>query len=145
MTQYQSVNVKLSNLQLNKLKSATKNATDVTLTSSSNMIGTNETSFPYNLLLTYRQVSSLRKFFANKSSVNIKLSKIQLSLSEIIQSGRFLGSFLKQLMKVNLSLMKNVLKPSAKSLLKPLGLTAAASAADAGILKKSEDMEQKHH
>ena len=145
MTQYQSVNVKLSNLQLNKLKSATKNATDVTLTSSSNMIGTNETSFPYNLLLTYRQVSSLRKFFANQSSVKIKLSKIQLSLSEIIQSGRFLGSFLKQLMKVNLSLMKNVLKPSAKSLLKPLGLTAAASAADAGILKKSEDMEQKHH
>ena len=48
-------------------------------------------------------------------------------------------------MKVNLPLMKNVLKPSAKSLLKPLGLTAAASAADAGILKKSEDMEQKHH
>ena len=137
MTQYQSVNVKLSNLQLNKLKSATKNATDVTLTSSSNMIGTNETSFPYNLLLTYRQVSSLRKFFANQSSVNIKLSKIQLSLSEIIQSDRFLGSFLKQLMKVNLSLMKNVLKPSAKSLLKPLGLTAAASAADAGIHKKS--------
>ena len=145
MTQYQSVNVKLSNLQLNKLKSATKNATDVTLTSSSNMIGTNETSFPYNLLLTYRQVSSPRKFFANQSLVNTKLSKIQLSLSEIIQSGRFLGSFLKQLMKVNLSLMKNVLKPSAKSLLKPLGLTAAASAADAGILKKSEDMEQKHH
>ena len=145
MTQYQSVNVKLSNLQLNKLKSATKNATDVTLTSSSNMIGTNETSFPYNLLLTYRQVSSPRKFFANQSSVNTKLSKIQLSLSEIIQSGRFLGSFLKQLMKVNLSLMKNVLKPSAKSLLKPLGLRAAASAADAGILKKSEDMEQKHH
>ena len=145
MTQYQSVNVKLSNLQLNKLKSATKDATDVTLTSSSNMIGTNETSFPYNLLLTYRQVSSPRKFFANQSFVNTKLSKIQLSLSEIIQSGRFLGSFLKQLMKVNLSLMKNVLKPSAKSLLKPLGLTAAASAADAGILKKSEDMEQKHH
>ena len=129
--------MKLSNLQLNKLKSATKNATDVTLTSSSNMIGTNETSFPYNLLLTYRQVSSPRKFFANQSLVNTKLSKIQLSLSEIIQSGRFLGSFLKQLMKVNLSLMKNVLKPSAKSLLKPLGLTAAASAADAGILKKS--------
>ena len=145
MTQYQSVNVKLSNLQLNKLKSPSKNATDVTLTSSSNMIGTNETSFPYNLLLTYRQVSSPRKFFANQSLVNTKLSKIQLSLSEIIQSGRFLGSFLKQLMKVNLSLMKNGLKPSAKSLLKPLGLTAAASAADAGILKKSEDMEQKHH
>ena len=101
------------------------------------MIGTNETSFPYNLLLTYRQVSSLRKFFANKSSVKIKLSKIQLSLSEIIQSDRFLGSFLKQLMKVNLSLMKNVLKPSAKSLLKPLGLTAAASEASAGIHKKS--------
>ena len=55
------------------------------------MIGTDETNFPHNLLLTDRQVPSLRKAFANKSSNNIKLSKTPRS--EIIQSGGFLGRF----------------------------------------------------
>ena len=77
MTQYNSLNVKLSNLQLNKLKSATKNETEVVLRLSSNMIGNNETNFPHELLLTDRQVSNLRKSFANNSSADIKLSKIQ--------------------------------------------------------------------
>ena len=77
MTQYNSLNVKLSNLQLNKLKSATKNETEVVLRLSSNMIGNNETNFPHELLLTDRQVSNLRKSFANNSSADIKLSKTQ--------------------------------------------------------------------
>ena len=67
MTQYNSLNVKLSNSQLNKLKSAIKNETEVVLRLSSNMIGNNETNFPHELLLTDRQVSSLRKSFANHS------------------------------------------------------------------------------
>ena len=65
MTQYNSLNVKLSNSQLNKLKSAIKNETEVVLRSSSNMIGDNETNFPHELLLTNRQVSSLLKDFAS--------------------------------------------------------------------------------
>ena len=57
MTQYNSFNVKLSNLQLNKLKSAIKNETEVVLRLSSNMIGDNETNFPHKLLLTNRDVA----------------------------------------------------------------------------------------
>ena len=67
MTQYNSLNVKLSNSQLNKLKSAIKNETEAVLRSSSNMIGDNETNFPQELLLTNRQVLSLRKAFASGS------------------------------------------------------------------------------
>ena len=81
-----------------------------------------------------RQVANLRKTFANNSSTDIKLSKTQLS--KMIQSGGFLGRLLGPLLKTGLPLMKNVIKPLAKSVLIPLGLTAAASAGDAGILKK---------
>ena len=73
MTQYNSLNVKLSYSQLNKLKSAIKNETEVVLRLSSNMIGDNETNFPHTLLLTNRQVESLRKAFTNYLSANIKL------------------------------------------------------------------------
>ena len=72
MTQYNSLNVKLSNSQLNKFKSPIKNETERVLRLSSNMIGDN---FSHKLLLTNRQVSSLRKAFANHSSADIKLSK----------------------------------------------------------------------
>ena len=54
----------------------------------------------------------------------------------MIQTGGFLGTLLGPLLKTGLPLMKNVIKPLAKSVLIPLGLTAAASAGDAGILKK---------
>ena len=74
MTQYNSLNVKLSNSQLNKLKSAIKMETEVVLRLSSN-IGNNETNFPHKLLLTNTQVSNLRKAFANNSSDDIRLSK----------------------------------------------------------------------
>ena len=59
MTQYSSLIVKLSNSQLNKLKSALKNETEVVLRLSSNIIGDNETNFPHNLLLTNRRVTNL--------------------------------------------------------------------------------------
>ena len=91
------------------------------------------TNFPHELLLTNRQVANIRKAFANHSSTDIKLSKTQLS--KMIQSGGFLGRLLGPLLKTGLPLMKSVIKPLAKSVLIPLGLTAA-SAADAGIHKK---------
>ena len=67
MKQYNILNVKLSNSQLNKFKSEIKNEAEVVLRLSSNMIGDNETDFPHKLLLTNRQVSNLRKAFANHS------------------------------------------------------------------------------
>ena len=66
MTQCNSLYIKLSNSQLNKLKSAIKNKTEVVLRLSSNMISDDEANFPHKLLLTNRQVSNLRKAFANK-------------------------------------------------------------------------------
>ena len=102
---------------------------------SSNMTGDDEIIFPHELSLTNRQVSNLRKAFVNNSSTDIKLSKTQLS--KMIQSGGFLGRLLGTLLKTGLPLIKNVINPLAKSVLIPLGLTAATSAADAGIHKKS--------
>ena len=77
MIQYNSVNIKLFISQLNKLKLAVKNATEIALNLSSNMIGNSndETNFLHNLLLTDKYVSKLRKTFANNSADNIKLSK----------------------------------------------------------------------
>ena len=136
MTQYNSLNVKLSNSQLNKLKSSIKNETDVVLRISSNMVGdsNDKTNFPHELLLTNRQVENNRKPFANHLSTDIKLSKIQLS--KMTQSGGFLGRLLGPLLKTGLPLMKSLIKPLAKTVLIPLGLPAAASAADARIHKK---------
>ena len=99
------------------------------------MIGDNETNFPPKLLLTNRQVTNLRQAFANNLSTDIKLSKTQLS--KMIQSGGFLRRLLGPLLKTGLPLIKYVIKPLAKSSLIPLGLNAAASAADAGIHKKN--------
>ena len=74
MTQYNRLNIKLSNYQWNKLKSAIKNANDVAITLSPNMIGdsNDKGNFPHELLLTSRQVSSIRKAFADNLSVDIK-------------------------------------------------------------------------
>ena len=136
MTQYNSLNVKLSNLQLNRLKLAIKNEIEVVLRLSPNIIGDSngKTNFPYELLLTGKQVSTIRKAFTNNSSTDIKFSKTQLS--KMIQSGGLLGKLLGPLLKTRLPLIKNIITPLAKSVLVPLGLTAAASAADAGIHKK---------
>ena len=106
MTRYNSLNVKLSNSQLNKLKSAIKNEIEVVLRLSSNMIGesNDKANFPHELLLTDRQISSIRKAFSNNSSVDIKFSKTQLS--KMIQSGGFLGKLLGPLLKTGLPLIK---------------------------------------
>ena len=126
MTQYNTLNVKLSNSQLTKLKSGIKTGTEVTLKISSNVIGdsNDENNFPQKLSLTFTQLSKLRKAFPNNSSANIKLSKTQLH--KIGQSRRFLGRLLGPLLKTGLSFIGNVLKTLAKILLRPLGLTAAA-------------------
>ena len=85
---------------------------------------------PLELLLTTRQKAKLRNAFNNNMSTDLTLSKAQIS--KIIQSGGFLGSLLSKLagplMKVVISLAKNVLTP--------LGITADASAIDAGIQNK---------
>ena len=81
MTQYNRLNTRLSNSQLNKIKSAIKNENDVVIRLPPNMIGhsNDKTNFPHELLLTSRQVSCIRKAFANNSSVDINFSKTQLS------------------------------------------------------------------
>ena len=136
MTQYNKINIKLSTSQLKKLKSAIKNETEVIIRISPDMMGdsNDETNFPHELLLTDRQVSTIHKAFSNNSSANIKFSKTQLS--KMTQSGVFLGRLVCPLLKTGLPLIKSVINPLAKSVLIPLGLTAAASAADAGIHKK---------
>ena len=94
MAQYNSLNVKLSNLQLNKLKSSIKNGTEVVLRLSSNMIdnSNDKTNFLRELLLTNRQIANLLKAFSNQLSTEFKLSKTQLS--KMIQSGGFLEDYL---------------------------------------------------
>ena len=87
------------------------------------------------MLLTNIQVSKLHKDFANNSAANIKLSKTQLH--KIGQSGGFSGRLLGPLKKTGLSLIGNVLKPLATSVLIPLGLTAAATATNAAIHKRT--------
>ena len=72
MTQCNSLNVKLSNSKLSKLKSVIKNETEVVLRLASNMISDNETNFLHKLLLTNRQVANIRKAFANYLSTDIK-------------------------------------------------------------------------
>ena len=90
MIQYNTLNVKSSNSQLNKLKVRIKNGTQVNLNLSSNVSGSfnNEINFPHKLLLTNTQISKIDKAFANGSTANIKFWRIQLS--EMAQSGGFL-------------------------------------------------------
>ena len=90
----------------------------------------NGNNLPHELLLTTRQKTKLRNAFNNNMSTDLKLSKAQIS--KIIQSGGFLGSLLS---KIAGPLMK-IAVPLAKKVLAPLGITATASAIDAGIQKK---------
>ena len=107
MTQYNTLNKKLSNSQLNNLKSGIKNGTEVTLKLLSDVIGdsNDENNFPH-ILITNTQVSMLPSFnaFGNGSSANIKLSKTQLH--KIGQSIGFLGRLLGPLLKTGLPLWK---------------------------------------
>ena len=136
MTQYNSLNVKLSNSQLNKLKSAITNETDVVLRISSGMVGNSNdnSNFPHKLLLTDKQ--AFRKAFVNNLSTDVKFSKTQLL--KMSQSGGFLGNLLSKLAG---PLMK-VAMPLAKNVLAPLGLTAAMSAIDGSIKKRCLVLEQ---
>ena len=128
MVEYSKVNVKLSNSQLNKLKSAPKNQTGVTLRINIKMLYGE--SLPHELLLTTRQTTDLRNAIENDMSTDIKLSEAQIS--KIIQLARFLGSLLSKLAG---PLMK-VAVPLAKNILAPLGIIATASAIDTGTEKK---------
>ena len=132
MVEYAKVNVKLSNTQIKKLKDAAKNNTETTFRISLKMFTGND--LPHELLLTTRQKTKIRNAFNNNMSTDLKLSKAQIN--KIIQSGGFLSKLLGPLLKTGSPLIKNVIKPLAKNILIPLGLTAAASAADAGIYKK---------
>ena len=122
MAEYSNVNVKLSDSQLNKLKTAVKNKTRTTLRMNIKMFNGN--NLPHELLLTARQKAKLRNAFKNYMSTDIKLSKVQIF--KIFQSGGFLGSLLSKLAG---PLMKVVL-PLAKNILAPLGITVA------GVQKK---------
>ena len=138
MVEYNTVNVKLSDSQSNMLKNAVKNKQGTTLRMNSKIF--NENNLPHELLLTIRQTTKVRNAIENNMSTDIKLSKAQIS--KIIQSAGFLGKLLGPLIKTGLPLIKIVIKPLTKSILIPLGLTAAASAADAGIQKKYLVLEQ---
>ena len=84
----------------------------------------NGNDLPHELLLTTRQKTKIRNAFNNNISTDLKLSKAQIN--KIIQSGGFLSRLLGPLLKTGLPLIKNVIKPLAKSVLIPLGLTATA-------------------
>ena len=102
MTQYNTLNVKLSNLQLNKLKSGRNKGLGVTLNLSSNVISdsNDKTNIPHKLLLTDTQVLRIYQAFANNASANIKLSRTQLS--KMVQLGGFLGRLREPLLKTDL-------------------------------------------
>ena len=129
MVEYSKVSVKLSDTQLKKLKNAVKNKTGTTLRISLKMFNGND--LPHELLLTTRQKRKLRNAFNNNMSTDLKLSKAQIS--KIIQFRGFLGSLLSKLA----GLLTKVAIPLAKNVLAPLGITAVASAIDAGIGNKN--------
>ena len=122
MVEYNKVNLKLSDSQLNKLKSAVKNQTEVTLRVNIKIF--EGKYLPHELFLTKRQKTRLVNAFENNMSADIKLFKTQIS--KIIQSGGFLGS---SLSKIAGALMKLAI-PLVKNILAPLGITAAGSAID---------------
>ena len=127
MVEYNTVNAKPSNSQLNKLKSAVKGNEGTTFRMNARMFDGN--NLPHELFLTQRKISKSRNNIKNNMSTDIKLSKAEIS--KIIQSGGFLGKLLSPLLKIGLPLLKLVIKP-----LDLLGLTAASSAIDAGVQKK---------
>ena len=106
-------------MQLNKLKSAAKSQTGITLRMNIKML--NRNNLHRELISTKRQATKLRNTYENNMSTDIKFFKTQIS--KIIPYGGFLG------LKVAVSLAKNILAP--------LGITAAASAIDSGIQKKN--------
>ena len=127
MVEYTKVNVKLTNLQLSKLKKAVKSNEGATLRIGIKIFNKD---LPHELLLTTRQCTKLRNVINNNLAIDIKSSKAQIK--KLIQSGGFLGKLLSKLagplMKVAMALAKNVLAR--------LGLTAAMCAIAGSIQKK---------
>ena len=96
--EYNSLNVKWSSSQFDKLKLATRNASAVTLRLSLNMAMTNKSDFPHNLLSADGQDKSFLKAFENNSSANTKSPETQLL--KITESGKLPASILGPLIKV---------------------------------------------
>ena len=136
MTPYNTLSLKLSHIQLNKLKWGIQNGIEVNLNLTSSVIGgfNDDTSCAHKYLSANTQVLRLRKDFASNSSASTKLSKTQLS--KIGQSGGSLGRLLGPLLRIGSPLMKNVPKILAKNVFILLGLTATASAIDEATQKK---------
>ena len=107
MVEYNTVNIKLLNSQLNKFKSAVKNKQGTTLRIGARMFNGN--NLPHELFLAQRQITKLRNSIENNLQTDIKLSKAQIS--KIVQSGGFLGKILRPLLKTGLPLLKSVIKP----------------------------------
>ena len=127
MVEYIKVNVKLTNLQLSKLKKAVKNNDGATLRIS--IRNFNKEDLPHESLLTIRQNTKLRNAISNNMTTDLKLSKTQIK--KMIQSGGSLGKLLSKLAGPFLAM------PLAKNVLAPLGLTAAMSAINGSIQKKN--------
>ena len=107
MVEYNTVNAKLSNSQLKKLKIAVKNKQGTTLRTNARMFNGN--NLPHELFLTQRQITKLRNNIEHNLQTDIKLSKAQIS--KIIQSGGFLGKLFGPFLKTGLPLLKSVIKP----------------------------------
>ena len=111
MANHREVRVKLTNTQLNKLKSAVKNKPGTKLRMNQKNFG--DEKLPHELILTTKESTKIRNAFANNISEDIKLSKPQVS--KIIQSGGSFGSWLsnlgkkKALTNVAISLAKDIL------------------------------------
>ena len=127
MVEYIKVNVKLTNLQLSKLKKAVKNNDGATLRIS--IRNFNKEDLPHESLLTIRQNTKLRNAISNNMTTDLKLSKTQIK--KMIQSGGSLGKLLSKLAGPFLAMRL------AKNVLAPLGLTAAMSAINGSIQKKN--------
>ena len=111
MVEYSTINIKLTDKKLKKLKTPVKNNTGTTLRMSLTMFDEND--LPHELLLTIRQRTKLRNAFNSNMSTYLKLSKAQIS--KLIQSGGSLGSLIGKLagplMKVAVALTKKILAP----------------------------------
>ena len=126
MDEYSKANVKLSDTQLKKLKTAVKNKRGMTFRMSLKVFDGNDV--PHELFLTTKQRKKLRNASNNNMSTDLKLSKAQIS--KTVQSGVFLGSLLSKLAGP----LMNVAVLLAKNILAPLAITGAAI--DAEIQKK---------
>ena len=133
MVEYYKINVRLSNIQVSKLKTAVKNNDRTTLRITAKM--SNSDNLPHELFLTTRQITKLRNAIEKNMPTDIKQYKAQIS--KIIQSGGFFGKFPGPLLKAGLPLLKSVIKR-----LGLLGLTAARLAIDAGVQKKYMVLDQ---